>query len=309
MVRGDVTEFEQLRAAAAGCDAIVHLAAPFRTRSPTVDEIVAPAVQGTRNVLRAAAREGVGRVVATSSVTAIGYVETSCFATRDRQPRPRSEADWNTDPRMPYFRAKLAAERVAWALARELDVALVVLCPGAIVGRHDHRVTPTTHYLRHLAAGTGFSAPGGLSLVDVRDVAVAHVSALTRAEPGMRLAIGGENLSYRALAELVARETGVASIHVPLPRAVLLPFLWAHERVDRVRGRASWETYHEAWETLGRYAYLDGSLAARVLDHRPRPAAEAVRDALRWLVHLGELPRATCDALRTRLPPDPAWMA
>ncbi len=305
LARGDMRELASLEAAAGGCAAILHLAAPFQTRASEA-ELLAPMLAGTRNVMQIAAKLR-ARVVATSSIAAIGFVSHSSVAVGDVAPRPRSEADWNPDPRMPYFRAKLAAERLAWRLAESLGVELVVLCPGMIAGPLDHRITPTTYYLRHLAAGTGFSGPGGLSLVHVADVARAHVAALTRAAPGMRLAIGGENLTYRRLAALVERETGVHSPHVPLPRALLLPFLWVHEQLDRRLDRTSWETYHEAFETLARYGYLDSSLAARVLDHQPRPASETVRDALRWLVHVGELPPGTCEALRERLPADPAW--
>jgi dihydroflavonol-4-reductase len=304
---GDILDPESVAGAAAGCQAIVHLAAPYRTRSNHPDEIIQPALLGTQNVMQAAARHRIARVVATSSVTAIGYVGTSPFAVAEQHPRPRSENDWNPAPRLPYFQAKVAAEREAWRLSDELGVPLIVLCPGGMLGRYDYRITPTTRYLQHLASGTGFSAPGGLNLVDVRDVALAHVAALTRAEPGSRHAIGGENLSYRAMAALCAEETGVAARHIPLPRAVLLPFIRIHEIVDRARGRESWETYLEAHETLGRYAYIDSSRALRELDYHPRPVVEAVRDALAWLAFLGQLPASTLSRVQVKHPPDLEW--
>jgi dihydroflavonol-4-reductase len=306
-ITGDIQDFESVADAASGCEAILHLAAVYRTRSDSPAEILVPAVIGTRNVMHAAARHRIARVVATSSVTAIGYVETSAFTISEQTPKPRSEDDWNAAPRLPYFRAKLEAEREAWRTAGELRVPLLVLCPGAILGRYDYRTTPTTLYLLQLAGGMGFSAPGGLNIVDARDVAWAHVAALTRGESGSRLAIGGQNLSYRALAALCERETGIPCKHIPLPRAVLLPFLRIHELVDRARGRESWETYLEAYETLGRYAWLDSSRAARVLGFQPRPAIEAVRDALRWLAFLGKLPAPTTAHIQTTLPPDCDW--
>jgi dihydroflavonol-4-reductase len=304
---GDILDHESVADAAVGCDAILHLAAPYRTRSNHPDDIVRPALLGTRNVLHAAARHRIARVVATSSVTAIGYVCTSEFTVSDQQPPPRCEDDWNPSPRLPYFRAKLAAEREAWRLADELGVPQVVLCPGAMLGRYDYRTTPTTSYVQHLAAGTGFSAPGGLNLVDARDVAWAHVAALTRGQPGSRYAIGGDNLSYRAIAALCAAQTGIAVKHIPLPRAVLLPFLRMHEIVDRARGRESWETYLEAYETLGRYAFIDSARATRELGYRPRPAGEAVADALCWLAFLGNLPPLTAVRVLATLPPEHEW--
>jgi dihydroflavonol-4-reductase len=306
-VYGEILDPESVADAAVGCQAILHLAAPYLTRSEHPDDIIQPALLGTRNVIQAAARHRIARVVATSSVTAIGYVGTSAFAVAEQDPRPRSENDWNPAPRLPYFQAKVAAEREAWRLADELSVPLVVMCPGGMLGRFDHRITPTTLYLQHLASGTGFSAPGGLNVVDVRDVAWAHVAALTNGEPGSRYAIGGQNLSYRALAAMCAQESGVAARHIPLPRAVLLPFLRLHEIVDRARGRESWETYLEAYETLGRYAYVDSSRAARELGYAARPALEAVRDALRWLAFLGKLPPSTAARVQAKLEPELEW--
>ncbi len=306
LVRGDILDPTCVADAAAGCAAILHLAAPYRTRGSDRD-ILAPAIEGTRNVMRAAVQHQIARVVATSSVAAIGYLQAGALSIGDSRARPRTEANWNLDPRMPYFRAKVEAEREAWRMAKMLGVALVVLCPGGILGRHDYRTTPTTHYLGLLASGTGFSAPGGMNLVDVRDVAWAHVTAIETGPPGARYAIGGEDLSYRSFATRIAEATGVAARHVPLPRAVLLPFLRIHEIVDNVRGREPYETYLEAYETLGRHAYLDSGLATRVLGYRPRPALEAIHDGLRWLAFRGELPTPIAARVSARLPPDPDW--
>lgn len=174
--------------AAAGCAAVVHTASPFPLAAPK-DEgaLIRPAVDGTLRALRAARDAGVGRVVLTSSIAAI----TSSDLPAGRQ--AHDERDW-TDPAhrtaTPYVRSKMLAERAAWDfVAREgAGIALTALNPafvlGPLVGDH---VGSSVGLVRRMLAGKDPMLPRfGLAVVDVRDVARAHVVALTRPETAGR---------------------------------------------------------------------------------------------------------------------------
>ena len=299
LAKGDVLDPASLEAAARGCDVIVNLAAVFKTRAPTAEEIMEPAVTGVRNVLTVAARLGVKKVIHTSSIVAVG-LGASPESTR-------SEADWNDRPHLPYYRAKTESERLAWSLAAELKVPLAVLCPGAITGRYDYRVTPSTRYLQRLASGTAMSAVGGINYVDVRDVALAHALAIDKAEPGQRYIIGGENLTFRRLGELVQAEAGTPVRHFGGPRWLVLALTRAQELATRAFGKEPEDTVAEFDEVIGRFGFVDSRKAELALGYTPRKGEEMVRDTLRWLAFRDALPPEVLTRLREKLPAEAGW--
>ena len=130
LVTAELTADEGWATAAAGCEEVHHTASPM-IQADDPDEVIVPARDGTRRVLRAARDAGARRVVLTSSFAAVGYT-----------PKPGgeyTEADW-TDPGMPglpaYPRAKTIAERTAWDFVDHEggDTELVVVNPTFILG-------------------------------------------------------------------------------------------------------------------------------------------------------------------------------
>jgi dihydroflavonol-4-reductase len=194
--RVDLLDRPALGRAVEGCDAVVHVAALY-SYDASPEEIERVNVAGTRNVLDAAARKGVRRVVFTSTAGTCGPVPG----------RPATEED---DPAawelaVPYKRTKLAAE----ILAR--DAGAVVVNPTTPIGPGDRKPTPTGKMIAGVATGRiqGFVATTGLNLVDVRDVARGHFLALERGVPGERYILGGADLPleeiFAAIADLAAR--------------------------------------------------------------------------------------------------------
>ncbi|MCO6492555.1 MAG: NAD-dependent epimerase/dehydratase family protein [Phaeodactylibacter sp.] len=119
-----------------GVDYVLHIASPFPRELPkSEDDLIVPARQGALNVLSAAAKNGVKRVVLTSSTGAILYG-------KDRANRSGTydETDWtdvtNRADTTPYFRSKTMAERAAWDFIEKdgSGLELVAICPGAILG-------------------------------------------------------------------------------------------------------------------------------------------------------------------------------
>jgi len=156
---GDVMDASSLNAAALGCDAIIHLAAVYKTIARTPEEIVAPAVEGSKNVFAAAKQAGIKRIVYTSSIASIGFSESPDHM--------RSGDDWNEDAQNPYYIAKTQSEKVAQQLSREFDIELIVLCPALVLGVYDYRITPSNQLIRDLVNGKGQTYRGGMNLVDV----------------------------------------------------------------------------------------------------------------------------------------------
>lgn len=195
----DLESDEGWAAALKGADALFHTASPFPAKVPSdPQEVIRPAVEGTRRVLKAAADAGIRRVVLTSSIAAVMYGDGS---------PPYDERNW-TDPdgklATAYYTSKTLAERAAWADAVALGLDLTVICPGMILGPMIGKTAATSvGIVRNLLNGRYPAMPKfTVPVVDVRDVAAAHVSALeTERSIGERFIVAGQSLS---VAEIVA---------------------------------------------------------------------------------------------------------
>jgi dihydroflavonol-4-reductase len=205
--RVDLLDPPALERAVEGCDAVVHVAALY-SYDADPGEIERVNVAGTRNVLDAAARQEVRRVLFTSTAGTCGPVSGRSASEEDEPPA------WELT--VPYKRTKLAAE----VLAREAGA--VIVNPTTPVGAGDGKPTPTGRMIAGVATGRiqGFVATTGLNLVDVRDVARGHALALEHGAPGERYILGGANLPleeiFAAIADLAERRRP----RIPVPYAV-----------------------------------------------------------------------------------------
>lgn len=167
-----------------GCRIVIHTASPFiRSVKDPQRDLVDPAVQGTRNVLETANRvESVERVVLTSSLVAMLGDAQDILQVPGKT---LSEETWNTTSsliREPYSYSKTLAERAAWRIAKAQDRwRLVTINPGLVIGPalNPDPTSESFTIARQMADGrTRFAAPRvALAVVDVREVAYAHVAA------------------------------------------------------------------------------------------------------------------------------------
>jgi dihydroflavonol-4-reductase len=291
--RGDILDGEALSKAASGCDAIINLAAVYRTYSRDPEEIIRPAVQGIENVLQAARANGVRRVVHTSSIAAVGFGWSADDV--------RDETHWNASPLNAYYQAKTESERRAWALAAELEVPMIAVNPASIAGPYDFRITPSSRYLLGLANGVGGTPLGGTNYVDVRDVAHVVVSALDRGKTGERYLVTGENITYDQLNALIVDLTGSTPARLSFPRWFVLAYGWSTERWARLRGREPSYSYDLLYETTGRYAWFDATKAQEAFDYQARDARAAVGATLLWLAGRGALETEVANRVRASI--------
>ncbi|PIE38273.1 MAG: nucleoside-diphosphate sugar epimerase [Gammaproteobacteria bacterium] len=280
---GDVMDADSLAAAAQGCEAIIHLAAVYKTWAKTAEEIVEPAMLGTRNIFAAAAKAGIGRIVYTSSVASIG------FGTQPDDIRDGSR--WNDDPQNPYYIAKTRSEQEAQRLAKEYGIYLVVICPSMVLGPYDYRITPSNRLVQDWVNGVGQTYTGGVNLVDVRDVAAAHVAALTRGENGKRYVAGGDNVQVKDLGQMIKQLTGKRPLHIPLSRRVMLGSASVVEKLCRLLGLQPPFTRDLLYEVVERYGYYNTQATETELGIKSRDAEACLRGAIQWLEEQGKIKR------------------
>lgn len=277
-VQADLLEDRGWDDAAEGCDRVLHVASPFPFGSPrNADELIVPARDGTRRVLRAARAHGVRRVVLTSSFAAVGYGQ-----------RPRSEPftedDWTntTVERRPYVRSKTIAELAAWRLVEELGgPELTVVNPVVIFGPvlgPDY--SSSIQLVRILMSGRLPAVPRlSFGVVDVRDVADLHVLAMTHpAANGSRLlATAGPSLTMPEMARLLRDRLGPAGRRIPtrtMPDAFLRAAAGVLPPVRQVAPELG----------VTRHASNERAVG---LGWRPRPAEDALVSTAHSLISFG----------------------
>lgn len=218
-VTADLMHDEGWPKAVEGCTYVLHVASPLPSRLPKdEDEVIIPAREGTLRVLKAAADAGVKRVVLTSSIAAMihGY------------PRDGSkifnEDDWSkTDDETPaYPKSKTLAERAAWdfvdSLPDDQPLELATINPGLVLGPIlDEDFSTSGEVVRRLMRR---EVPGvanfGFAPVDVRDVAAAHLLAMTSPEAaGQRFCCALEFVWVREVAEILDRHFGPRGYKIP----------------------------------------------------------------------------------------------
>jgi dihydroflavonol-4-reductase len=289
-VVGDVMDPASLRRATDGCDVVFHAAAVFSYWGHSDEDLRTVSVDGTRNVLEAAALAGVRRLVLTSSSVTLG--SGTHAISRDETSNIRDD-----EPAPAYFHVKAAQERAAVEAARELGVELVVACPTIVVGSHDYRGVPSTaiilDYLRDPWRAT---FPGGCNVVHVRDVARGHLLLADRGRPGQRYVLGSENVEWSLLHRMVGELAGVGGPGLSANRTTSLIAAVAAEAVAGFTGNRPLVTRGQA-RSVGRFYWYSHARAA-ALGYQPRPAREALKLAIAWLLRSQHVTREMRLALR-----------
>ncbi len=271
---GDLRRPDSLAPARGGVDTLYHCAADYRLGLRDPRELYETNVVGTENVLLAAARAGVRRVVFTSSVGALGLG------------RGRTPADETTPVSIErvagaYKRTKYQAEQVAlrWA-ARGLGV--VVVNPSTPVGEGDWKPTPTGRIVVDFLNGRlPAYVDTGLNLVDVRDVAAGHLLAAERGRLGERYILGHRNLTLREMLEILGRAAGLPAPRLRLPHLVPLSAALAEEALSRLVGRTP-RLSLEAVRMSTHFMYFDAGKAVRELGLPQSPVEAALARAVDW---------------------------
>ena len=194
---GDLTDLDSLQRAAQGCDGLFHVAADYRLGARDPRSCIAANVEGTRNVLSAAHRSGVQRIVYTSSVATIGIPA-------DGTPGDEQSANSLENMIGHYKRSKYLAEEVVREAAHE-GISVVIVSPSTPVGPGDVKPTPTGQLVLDAAAGRMPAyVDTGLNIVHVDDVAAGHLLAYERGKAGERYILGGQDMSLREILEVIA---------------------------------------------------------------------------------------------------------
>lgn len=285
IVTGDLTEPESLKRAVRNCEAVFHVAADYRIWVPDREKMNRVNVQGTIDLILAAAAAGVSRIVYTSSVATLRLRDDGLPADEE------SHAELS-DMIGAYKQSKFLAEREVKRLVADAGIPVIIVQPTAPFGPGDVKPTPTGRFVVEAGAGRMPAYVNtGLNVVHVDDVADGHLRAYEKGAVGESYILGGENRTLQWILETVAELTGQRPPRIRLPHWFLTPIAYVWEGVTRIRGSGEPMMTVDSVRMSRKLMYFSIEKARRELGYSPRPAIEALRDEIEWFYKHGYLAR------------------
>ena len=270
-VRADILDRAAMRRAVRGCDVLFHTAGLVASKPVAyVQDINALA---PRIAVEAAAAEGVGRVVVTSSVAGIGPVARGKVGREDDLYRGGGLG-------LTYPDAKHEGEMEAFAAGARLGVEVIVTNPAYVLGVPLDRMQPGETSTRvignYLRGRLPAVVDGETTIVDVRDVAIGHLLAAERGKPGERYVLGGFNTTWPDLMQKVAELSGVR-----YPLGILPYGVGAFaRRAEALRLPSAISA--EAMVLMEQNWCYSSAKAKRELGYKPRSHDATVRATVDW---------------------------
>ena len=272
---GDLRDAASLERAMSGCDTVFHVAADYRLWVRDPGEMYRSNVDGTRALLEAARKNGVRRVVYTSSVATMGF-------TGDRHPADEDSPVALADMIGHYKRSKFMAEQIALEAGRS-GMHVVTVNPTTPIGEQDVKPTPTGRIVvDFLKRKFPAYVETGLNLVDATVCARGHIAALEKGKSGERYILGGENLTLKQILDRLGKITGLSSPKIKLPYF----FAFATGIIDEaITGRLLKREPRATIDTVRmgkKKMFASSDRAERELGWKIVPVEDALRRAVEW---------------------------
>lgn len=272
--RGDIRDLASLKAGAAGCDAILHLAGPsswakIQAEGSGLSSLV---LEGARNVLEAARENGNLRTVFVSSTVAIGgSIRPEVFNEDSPCSLPLGHFH--------YAAAKRSIEMLVRESVANDATDAVIVNPCETYGESDRDLITAGNLLPFLGNGPAFVCTGGTAVAHVDDVARGIVLALEKGRAGERYILGGENLTLEEIARTVRKIAGKKNLVFRLPNSVT-----ALACRGLARAGLPSPVSADVFEYASRFWFVDSTKAQEELGYRARPADDVFRDVVPWLL-------------------------
>jgi dihydroflavonol-4-reductase len=294
VIVGDLRDASSLKPACAGIETVYHVAGVYRFGVRHRREIRQTNIEGTENLLAAAAAAQVAKIVHVSSASVLGRPKNPS------DPWPiLNETDFpSSPPRLsPYKCSKWEAERrvLAWA-GRGLPV--VIVNPSCPIGAGDETPTPTGLIIRDFIRGR-FTCycQVGLNFVNVSDVSAGLQQAARSGRVGERYLLTNQNLWLKEFLDELADQTGLPAPRFCLPHGLVQAMSCFGEAFDLLNPRSPSARLCLETALQARHAhFFDHAKARRELGWSPSSIQSGIRQALAWFQR-EPLPESACGPL------------
>jgi dihydroflavonol-4-reductase len=276
---GNIIDIKSLIRAFKGVDTVYHLAGRVSIMpggNKLMNEIN---LQGTRNVLKACRKVKVKKLIFTSTIHAL---EEPPEGTVISENMPYDTGTIRGE----YDRSKANASIEVIEEAKK-GLHTVVLCPTGIIGPYDWKISAISRTLIDYYNGKmKIGVDGAYDFVDVRDVAMGHILAASKAKPGDNYILSGERVTMRRMFGILEELTGVKSPSIYLPVGIAKAYCFFTPAYYRFTGKEPRYTNYTL-ATIQSNSYISHKKADKLLGYKPRTARESMRDAFEWLRESG----------------------
>ena len=278
---GDILDLPSLEGAVRQCQAIFHCAASTALWPPRDPKITTTNLDGTRNVIDAAERQGIERVVYVGTANSYG------FGTKD-QPGTEVSPYRYGKYRLAYCDSKFKAQGMVLERVREGRIDAVVVNPTYMLGPYDSGPSSGKMILGFLQLALKVCPPGGRNFVHVQDVAAGMVSALERGRSGECYILGHQNMEWKEFFAAMGRVTGVEPPRIVVPKWLIL-FSGLAGSFTAARSGSPPTLSYEMARVSCVGTYYSPAKAVRELDLPQTSIEAAIEDAYRWFADHGYL--------------------
>ena len=278
IVYGDLKDKDSLKRCLKDCKHLFHVAADYRLWVPKAKEIYENNVNGTENLMVEALNLGIEKIVYTSSVAVLGKSIEGDIADE--------KTPVNIDQMIGHYKkSKYLAEEKVKELYKTKKLPVVIVNPAAPVGPRDIKPTPTGKMI--LDAATG-KIPAyldtGLNIVHVDDVAKGHIQAFNKGKLGERYILGGENLTFKEILEMISNLCGHNPPKIQLPKKPLYPIGYLFEIFARLFNLKNPMLTVDMIRMAEKKMFFSSEKAKKELNYRYKSAKIALKDAIQWFI-------------------------
>lgn len=280
LVQSDITDKPSLINALKGVETVYAVGAAFKlwAKDPQ-KEIYDVNIQGTKNLVEAAAETGVKRIVYVSSIAALNYATL-----------PSKESyGQNPDRRDMYYNSKNDGEKLAFELAKKHNIELVAVLPSAMIGGIAFGPLSVSYNIINLILKKEIPVETNITLnwVDVKDVAEGCYLAATKGKNGERYILANEKCtSIKATTQIAQELFPELQIKLPVavPKPILFAIAWLMEIGSKINGKAPLLSTKDISMFSGLQQNFDITKAKTELGFNPKNPIQTVKDAMVYLI-------------------------
>ena len=280
-VQGDLTDRDSLKWALKDCKYLFHVAADYRLWVPKPEEIYQNNVKGTENLMEEALNSKIEKVVYTSSVAVLGKPINGDIA-NEKTPVNKDQMIGH------YKKSKFLAEEQVKGLYKTRRLPVVIVNPAAPVGPRDIKPTPTGKMILDASMK---KIPAyldtGLNIVHVDDVAKGHLQAFEKGKLGERYILGGENLTFKEILEMISILCGHNPPKIRLPRKPLYPIGYIFEIFARLFNLKNPILTTDMVRMAEKKMFFSSEKAKKELNYKYKSAKFALKDSIKWFIDNG----------------------